>query len=122
MNIRIQSVKFNADVKLLDFIEKKVGKLEKYNNEIVDCEVTLTLLPDNANKCVKIIIYLPQKKEIFIEKNANTFEDAIVDCVDALKEQMVRIKEKNSPKGRIIKKRFHSSFMSSINISVNSSF
>ena len=101
MNIRIQSVKFNADVKLLDFIEKKVGKLEKYNNEIVDCEVTLTLLPDNANKCVKIIIYLPQKKEIFIEKNANTFEDAIVDCVDALKEQMVRIKEKNSPKGSL---------------------
>ena len=101
MNIRIQSVKLNADVKLLDFIEKKVGKLEKYNNEIVDCEVTLTLLPDNANKCVKIIIYLPQKKEIFIEKNANTFEDAIVDCVDALKAHMVRIKDTNSHTGSL---------------------
>ena len=101
MDIRVQSVKFNADVKLLDFIDKKVGKLEKYNNEIVDCEVTLTLLPDNANKCVKIIIYLPHKKEVFIEKNASTFEDALIDCVDALKEQLVRIKEKNSPKGSI---------------------
>ena len=101
MNIRIQSVKFSADVKLLDFVEKKVGKLEKYNNEIVDCEVSLTLLPDNANKCAKIIIYLLYKKEIFIEKNANTFEDAVVDCVDALKEQLVRIKEKNSPKGSL---------------------
>ncbi len=101
MDIRVQSVKFNADIKLLDFINKKVGKLEKYNNEIVDCEVSLTLLPDNANKCVKIIIYLPQKKEVFIEKNASTFEDAVVDCVDALKEQLVKIKEKNSPKGSL---------------------
>lgn len=101
MNIRVQSVKFNADVKLLDFIDKKVGKLEKYNNEIIDCEVSLVLLPDNANKCVKIIIYLPHKNELFIEKNATTFEDAVVDCVDALKDKLIKIKDKQSPKGSL---------------------
>ena len=53
MDIRVQSVKFDADVKLLDFIDKKVGKLEKFYEEIINAEVTLTLLPDTANKCVK---------------------------------------------------------------------
>ena len=95
MEIRIQSVKFNADVKLLEFVEKKVGKLEKFYDEIINCEVTLTLLPDNANKCVKIKLFIPGK-DTFIEKNASTFEDAIVDCVDVLKEQLVKIKEKKN--------------------------
>ena len=30
MDIRVQSVKFDADVKLLEFVDKKVGKLEKF--------------------------------------------------------------------------------------------
>ena len=86
MDIRVQSVKFDADVKLLEFIDKKVGKLDKFYEEIIDAEVTLTLLPDTANKCVKIRVNMPGK-DLFIEKNASTFEDAVVDCVDVLKEQ-----------------------------------
>ena len=97
MDIRVQSVKFDADVKLLDFIDKKVGKLDKFYDEIIKTEVTLSLLPDNANKDVKIKIAMPGK-ELFIEKNASTFEDAIVDCVDVLKEQLVKIKEKKANK------------------------
>lgn len=93
MDIRVQSVKFDADVKLLEFIDKKVGKLEKFYEEIISAEVTLTLLPDNANKGVKIRVKMPGK-ELYIDKNASTFEDAIVDCVDVLKEQIVKIKEK----------------------------
>ncbi len=93
MDIRVQSVKFDADVKLLEFIDKKVGKLEKFYDEIINAEVTLTLLPDTANKCVKVRVNMPGK-DLFIEKNASTFEDAVVDCVDVLKEQIVKIKEK----------------------------
>ena len=37
-------------------------------------------------------------KDLFIQKNASTFEDAIVDCVDVLKEQIVKIKEKKAGK------------------------
>ena len=97
MDIRVQSVKFDADVKLLDFIDKKVGKLDKFYDEIIKTELTLSLLPDNANKDVKIRIAMPGK-ELFIQKNASTFEDAIVDCVDVLKEQLVKIKEKKANK------------------------
>lgn len=93
MDIRVQSVKFDADVKLLEFVEKKVSKLDKFYDEIIKTEVTLSLLPDTANKEAKVRIVMPGK-ELFIQKNASTFEDAIVDCVDVLKEQLVKIKEK----------------------------
>ena len=35
MEIRVQSVKFDADQKLLDFIDKKVGKISKFYDAIV---------------------------------------------------------------------------------------
>ena len=74
-----------------------MGKLDKFYDEIIKTEVTLSLLPDNDNKDVKIRIAMPGK-ELFIQKNASTFEDAIVDCVDVLKEQLVKIKEKKANK------------------------
>lgn len=93
MDIRIQSVKFDADTKLLDFIDKKVGKLEKFYGDVINAEVVLSLLPDTVNKEVKIKVALPGK-DLFIQKNGSTFEDAVVDCVDVLKGQLVKIKEK----------------------------
>lgn len=93
MNIRIQSVKFDADSKLLEFVEKKVGKVEKFHDHIIDAEVTLSLLPDNLNKEVKVKIHLPGE-ELLVRRNSKTFEDAVVDCVDVIKEKIVRMKEK----------------------------
>ena len=53
MEIRVQSIKFNADQKLLDFVEKKVSKLPKFYDEITDVEVTMSLLADHENKNVR---------------------------------------------------------------------
>lgn len=92
MEIRVQSVKFNADQKLLDFIDKKIGKLEKFY-ENLRAEVTLTLLPEYDNKNVKVHLFVAGK-DILVERNAQTFEDAVVDCADILKEQIVKAKEK----------------------------
>lgn len=93
MEIRVQSVKFDADQKLLDFIDKKVGKISKFYDAIVRTEVVLSLLPDIHNKSVKIHVVIPGN-DIIVEKNADTFEDAVVDCVDVLKDQLVSAKEK----------------------------
>ncbi|MDD6102994.1 MAG: ribosome-associated translation inhibitor RaiA [Bacteroidales bacterium] len=92
MNINIQSIKFDADQKLLDFINKKVGKLEKFFDNIVRCDVNLTLQPDHK-KSVKVILGIPGD-DLVIERTADTFEDAVVDCVDVLQDQIVKIKEK----------------------------
>ena len=93
MKIRTQSVKFDADQKLLDFIDKKIGKLEKFDDRILEAEVIMTLLPEHDNKNVKVRVFVPGN-EIVVERNAHTFEDAVVDCSDVLKDQLVKAKEK----------------------------
>jgi len=95
--INIKSLKFDADEKLLDFTEKKVGKVEKFFDNLGDIDVTLSLLPDAENKCVKLQTHMPGE-EIVIERNAHTFEEAVTDAADALKEKIVRSKEKKYAK------------------------
>ena len=93
MEIRVQSIKFDADQKLLDFVEKKVSKLSKFYDSIIGVEVSLSLLPEHENKNVMIRVRIPGN-DVVIERNARTFEDALVDCVDILKDKLVRVKEK----------------------------
>ncbi len=93
MEIRIQSVKFDADEKLLMFVNKKVEKLEKFFDGFLQAEVTLSLLPDNLNKECKIRLEVPGN-DLFVSRNAKTFEDAVIDCTDILKGQLVKMKEK----------------------------
>ena len=95
MEIRIQSIKFNADQKLLDFVEKKFSKFEKFFDEISGVDVALSLLPDHDNKNVKVQVNIPGIT-ILVEKNAKTFEDAVVDCADIIKEKLVKAKEKRA--------------------------
>ena len=95
MEIRIQSLKFNADQKLLDFIEKKVSRIEKFYDAITGVDVALSLLPDHENKNVKVQVNIPGNT-IVVEKNAKTFEDEVVDCEDILKEKLVKVKEKRA--------------------------
>ena len=93
MEIRVQSIKFNADQKLLDFVEKKFSRIEKFYDAITGVDVALSLLPDQENKNVKVIVAVPGST-IVVEKNAKTFEDAVVDCADIIKEKLVKAKEK----------------------------
>jgi ribosomal subunit interface protein len=95
--INVKSLKFNADEKLLDFIDKKVGKVGKFFDNMGDIDVTLSLLPEAENKCVKLQTHMPGE-EIVIERNARTFEEAVTDAADALKEKIVRVKEKKFSK------------------------
>ena len=102
MKINVQSIKFDADQKLLDFIDKKVGKLEKFFDNIIklekffdniiSCDVALTVQPDHG-KTVKVRLGIPGD-DLIIERTAPTFEDAVVDCVDVLQDQIVKMKEK----------------------------
>lgn len=92
METRVQSIKFDADQKLLDFIEKKTSKLPKFFEGIVDTEVILSLLNDHENKNVKVRVKIPGN-EIVVERNGKSFETAINECVDILKDQLTKRKE-----------------------------
>ena len=93
MDIRITSVKFDADKKLIDFINNKVTKLGKFFDAIIAVDVTLSLLPDHHNKKASMRAEIPGN-DIVVERNCETFEESVSLCVDVLKEQLVKTKEK----------------------------
>jgi len=93
MDIRITSVKFDADKKLIDFINRKVNKLAKFFDATIAVDVALSLLPDHQNKRVVMRAEIPGN-DIVVERNCETFEEAISLCAGILKEQLVKVKEK----------------------------
>jgi len=96
MEIKIQSIHFDATEKLEAFIEKKVAKLEKSYEDIQKVEVQLKVVkPATAlNKETSITVTLPGKAPVFVEKTTDTFEEGIDLCVDVLRVQLQKIKEK----------------------------
>lgn len=90
MEIKINAIHFEATEKLNDFINKKVEKLSKYNEEIGNAEVVLKVVkPETAmNKEASVRLKVPRSEDVFASKVADTFEEAIDNCVDALKRQL----------------------------------
>ena len=86
MKVFVQSVNFNADKDLIDFIEKKVTSLEKYYDKIVDSEVFLKVqqTSEKENKTVDIKINIPGN-DIVVKKQCKTFEEGTMVAVDSLK-------------------------------------
>ena len=95
--INVKSLKFDADEKLLAFVEKKVGKVEKFFDNLGDIDVTLSLSPEPENKVVRLQTRFPGE-DLVIERNAKTFEEAVTEAVDAMKEKIVRAKERRFEK------------------------
>ena len=97
MEIKIKSLKFDADAKLIAYVEKKVSKLEKYFDGIENADVTLSLLSEPDNKNGKIQAHIPGDNPA-IERRAKTFEEAVTEAADLMKEKIVRAKEKKFDK------------------------
>ena len=91
----MHSIHFDADVKLLDFIQKRVDKLETFYDRIIDGEVFLRVEKDdsNENKVVEIKLNGP-KNQFFSKENARSFEAATDAAVEALRRQLKKHKEK----------------------------
>lgn len=98
MNIKLQSVGFKADAKLEGFIDKKIEKLQKLNENITGYNIYLNLEKSdvNENKLVEIKVFIP-KVELFASKKCKTFEEAVDLAVDALKIQILKQKDKLKP-------------------------
>ncbi|MDD2436857.1 MAG: ribosome-associated translation inhibitor RaiA [Massilibacteroides sp.] len=99
MDIRIQSIRFDASEALEAFVQKKVLKLEQYYDGILSAEVILKVVkPETAmNKNASVNLKI-KNGELFAEKTADSFEEAIDICTDALSKQLVRHKEKAKTK------------------------
>ena len=95
MKVFTQSVNFTADRKLLDYIEKKVGGLEKFHDKIVDVEVYLKVqkTSEKENKITEVKINIPGN-ELMVKKQCKTFEEGLSISVESLKRQLQKSKEK----------------------------
>ena len=95
MEIKIQAIKFDATDKLQSFVEKKVGKLEKTYEEILQAEVQLKVVkPATAmNKETSLTVNVPGNT-LFVTKTCDTFEEGVDQCVDSMKVQLTKFKEK----------------------------
>ena len=96
MEIKIQSIHFDATEKLQAFIEKKVAKLEKTYEDIQKVEVQLKVVkPATAqNKEVSLTVTVPGTT-LYVEKVSDTFEESVDLGVDSMRVQLQKFKEKS---------------------------
>jgi putative sigma-54 modulation protein len=100
MKIKVQSIHFDADKKLVDFVQKKMDKLETFYDRTVDGEVFLRLNNEGVdNKTVEIKLNVPGS-QLFAKEQARTFEAATDQATEALKNQLSKFKTKVT-KGRV---------------------
>ncbi len=97
MNVNIQSLHFDASTQLIDFINKKLSKLEKNVDNTVATEVVLRLVnsEEKMNKEASIKLLLPEG-ELFASKRTDTFEESVVLVVEALAKQIDKYKFKKA--------------------------
>ncbi|RRB02172.1 HPF/RaiA family ribosome-associated protein [Larkinella rosea] len=98
MRIQIHCVHFTADQKLLDFIQKKLDKLDTFNNQIISGEVYLRLEGSDTSKVkqkiVEVKLFLPGDS-IFVRQQGTTFEESTDVVIDMLKNKLKRHKDKH---------------------------
>ncbi|MGC3942943.1 MAG: ribosome-associated translation inhibitor RaiA [Chryseolinea sp.] len=94
MKVQVHSIHFDADVKLITFIQKKLDKLDTFYDRMVDGEVFLRLNNEGKeNKTVEIKLRVPGNN-LFATEKARTFEEATDLATDALRAQLVKFKTK----------------------------
>ena len=97
MKVNTQSVNFNADKKLINFIQNRMDKLDRYYDKVIKSDVFLKVenTSDKENKTVDIKILVPGD-EFIVKKTSKTFEEAADLASDALERLLVKRKEKLS--------------------------
>ncbi|HMV07876.1 MAG TPA: ribosome-associated translation inhibitor RaiA [Cyclobacteriaceae bacterium] len=92
MKLQVQSIHFDADIKLINFIQRKVDKLQTFYDRMVDGEVFLRLNNEGVeNKTVEIKLNMPGTQLFAVEK-AKSFEAATDMATEALRNQLKKFK------------------------------
>ncbi len=99
MKVTVQTPNFTADKSLLDFIEKKLLKLEQYYDKILFADVFLRVQKtrEKENKFTEILLSIPGG-DLIVKKEARTFEQGTDECVQSLERQLKKRKEKRRAK------------------------
>ena len=95
MNVNFQSVNYRADIKLVEFTQKRIEKITQFYNQIVDVFVYTKLenSSDKINKFAELKIGIPGD-DVIVKKTAKSFEEAINQAADSAERILKRRKEK----------------------------
>ncbi|MBS1919560.1 MAG: ribosome-associated translation inhibitor RaiA [Bacteroidetes bacterium] len=98
MNVNIQTVHFDADNKLTEYISRKLQKLNTFNDRIIKVNVFLKL--DNVahaikDKIAEIRVHVP-RHHFFVKSTSKSFESSFDDAFDSVVTLIKRKKEKQS--------------------------
>ena len=95
MKLQMHSIHFDADRKLIDFIQRKADKLDTFYDRIIDGEVFMRIDKNekNENKIVEIKLNVPGK-QFFAKHQDDSFEAAGDEAIEGLRRQIKKHKEK----------------------------
>ncbi|MBY0480844.1 MAG: ribosome-associated translation inhibitor RaiA [Chitinophagaceae bacterium] len=96
MNVNIQTVHFDADDKLVDYVTKKVEKLNTFHDQILKVDLFLKL--DNVvhsikDKVVEIKVHVP-RHDFFVKASSKSFEESFDNAMESIVSQIKRKKDK----------------------------
>lgn len=95
MKVNVHAVNFIVDRKLVDFVQVRMDKLEKYYDKVVSSDVFMKVekTSDKENKIVEVKINVPGD-DFLVKKQCKTFEEAIDLSAESLERLLVKRKEK----------------------------
>ena len=95
MKVDVHAVNFTVDRKLVDFIQQKLDKLEKFYDRVVAADVYLKVdnTSEKENKIVEVKLHVPGD-DLLVEKKCKSFEEAADQSAEALERLLVKRKEK----------------------------
>jgi len=98
MNVNIQTVHFDADKRLLDYINQKLQKLNLFSDRIIEVNVFLKL--DNVihaikDKIAEIRVHIP-RHNFFVKSTSKSFEQSFDDALNSLFNQIKKDKERKA--------------------------
>lgn len=95
MNVQIQSVKFDADKRLVEFVENKMDKLDRFAERSTGAEVILRLDKDfeKGNKIATVTLHMPGEDLVACHQ-PRSFEESVDEAIDAIKRQLDKFKGK----------------------------
>jgi len=95
MKINVQTTNFNADEKLILFVNKRLAKLEQFYDRIIFADVFLKVqkTSEKQNKTVEVLLSIPGD-DLIVKKEARTFEEGTDECIQSLERQLKKRKQK----------------------------
>jgi putative sigma-54 modulation protein len=95
MKVNVHAVNFTVDKKLVDFIQERIDKLDKFYDKVVSIDAYLKVekTSEKENKVVEIKLIVPGD-DFLVQKKCKTFEEATDQSAEALERLLLKRKEK----------------------------